>query len=187
MTKDNTLVVRLTTATGFKSSGTHTVSLAQWREICNVLDDAPLISRLMEANRIIAAIVRQLNAGGDEGKVFARDACVKDAVAFLNGRGLPAPNMFWNEDDDAFRDVDDAYHSVAEYFDDVVEVDSAIDTGKRWLAFECLTLDEDGNPDDTAVHICDEKIVADGLFKRSFEALRHARDQAAVVSPATGE
>ena len=171
MTKDSTLIVRLTTATGFKSSATHTISLAQWREICSVLDDAPLVSRLLEAQRVIEAIVRHINAGGDEGKVFARDCCIQDAVTFLNGRGLPVPNMFWDvEGEDAFNNAYEAFDNNAADFSDVVEVHSAVDTGKRWLAVECLMVDEDGEPDDTVVRVCDEKIVAEGLFKRSFEA-----------------
>lgn len=188
MTKDNTLIVRMTTTTGFKSSGTHTISLAQWREICSVLDDAPLVSRLLEANRIIAAIVRQINAGGDDGKVFARDSCVQDAVAFMNGRGLPMPNMFWDEDgEEAFNNATEAFDNVAEDFRDVVEVHSAVDTGKRWLAIECVSIDEGGEPDDTVVRVCDERIVATNMFQRSFEALVHTASVTASVAASASE
>lgn len=179
MTKNASLILRLTTNEGFKSSATHNISLAQWREICSVLDDAPLVSRLLEAYRIILNIVRQLNAGGDEGKVFARDDCIRQAIEFVNGRGLPIPDMFWDGENEGATTPEDIMEVNAGDFRDVVEVYSAVSTGKRWLATECLTVDEHGEPDETVVRVCDEKIVADGLFERTYEAHLHNEKLAA--------
>lgn len=93
---------------------------------------------------------------------------------------LSKPEWFWDCDGDGDGGVADWADLVTDGPDlmDVVEIGSAVSLPKKWGATRCLTVDKEGDPDETKPVLFDTEAEARTCWPDSLAAARTARELA---------
>lgn len=132
------------------------------------------IDRLMAERDAARAEVRKMAMeliGRDAGEEIMGDQ-LREARAEVER--LSKPDQFWLACDPEYP-LESWEHAVnSSFYEDVVEVMCAKELGNRWVAIVCLTVDQNGDPDETDQRLFDNPDDAQRCWPESLAAARAA-------------